>query len=71
MFDVGGVAVYLRGSHGLSAQRAQRMKSRGPKGFQLEWSLYFYIVYIIPVPLYCIPGCGSLLSKVAWAGLGF
>ena len=26
----------LRGSHGLSARRARRMKSRGPKGLQLE-----------------------------------
>ena len=26
----------LRGSHGLSAQRARRTKSRGPKGLQLE-----------------------------------
>ena len=27
---------YLRGSHGLSARRARRMKSRGTKGLQLE-----------------------------------
>ena len=26
----------LRGSHGLSARRARRTKSRGPKGLQLE-----------------------------------
>ena len=26
----------MRGSHGLSAQRARRTKSRGPQGLQLE-----------------------------------
>ena len=31
-----GVLSPLRGSHGLSARRAQRTKSKGPKGLQLE-----------------------------------
>ena len=31
-----GVMSLLQGSHGLSARRAQRTKSRGPKGLQLE-----------------------------------
>ena len=31
-----GLFRYLRGSHGLSAQRAGRTKSRGQKGLQLE-----------------------------------
>ena len=30
------MTISLRGSHGLSARRARRTKSRGPKGLQLE-----------------------------------
>ena len=34
--DFGGLFSYLRGSHGLNGRRAQRTKSRGPKGPQLK-----------------------------------
>ena len=33
---LGGTGTGLHGSHGLSARRAQRTKSRGPKGLQVE-----------------------------------
>ena len=44
---------FWRGSHGLSARRAQRTKSRGPKGLQLEVGarraprLLFHIYFVL------------------------
>ena len=37
---IDGMSFYLRGSHALSAQRVQKMKSRGPKDRQLEYDVF-------------------------------
>ena len=52
--------LHLRGSHGFSAQRARKAKSRGPKGLLLEVGPQREPTLLVAKQILCMPPCAEL-----------